>query len=314
MENELFKIRSVSACLKDAYVLLNTNFKTIIGKLWLPLLCLSLSMGLYMLFGLVLQGVVSDESSGMSVMTVVGMSVSLLAAFVCSLWTLARLFPMLNGQSQHWNFVRALKLALFWLACLVVLSIVIIAVIGGVVSMNGPSPSGDAAGIGFVKMMGAISIVLLLFMVFCLPFVYTFMKYLMEPDMKLKQVVGQPYKTGFHRWGYLFGNMFLSYLIYYILYLVAFIPVIILAIVCYINGQGMIDGDPSGMPNGLSILSVVVTTLCFFVVTFISIWMLFVFYYVYGSIEARKRLTDGPQNPTEEPKAIEGETEKALEA
>jgi hypothetical protein len=314
MENKLFKIRSVSACLSAAYSLLTSNFKTLFKRLWLPGLALALSLGIYMLSAMSIDNPQVVQGAGVSPAGVIGMALSLAAVVVCLFWFYAWLLPMLNSQSPKWNLVRLIKFAVAYLIFLIVITLVAILVMVAVSAGTGAVSGGISSG-------GAIVLTFICVLVFCvalivilIPLVYTVMKYLMEPKMSLWAIVGKPYKTGFRHWGFIFGSLFLSYIIYYVIYLVAFIPVIILAVACYINGEGMLSGDPSGMPGILSVALVLVCTLSFFVIVFVSLWQLFVGYYVYGSIEARESMKNGPFVP--QPEQVEGpdDTTKALEA
>ena len=49
LEPELYKIRSVSACMGCAYHLFTDNFKKIFRRMWLPILVTSLCMSVAML-------------------------------------------------------------------------------------------------------------------------------------------------------------------------------------------------------------------------------------------------------------------------
>ena len=115
------------------------------------------------------------------------------------------------------------------------------------------------------------------------------MKYLVEPQQKVMSIVGKPYITGLHRWGFLFLTTLLGGIIISILIIITGIPEIILETAKKSNDIGMAMGDSNGLSASFMVLQFFVTILCYFIWYYIYCWMNFVYYYVYGSIEAKEK-------------------------
>ena len=131
-------------------------------------------------------------------------------------------------------------------------------------------------------------IVFVLALIFILPISYSSMKYLVEPQQKLTSIVGKPYMTGLHRWGFLFMAALLGGIIISILIVITGVPEIILETAKKANDIGMAMGDSNGLSASFTVLQFFVTILCYFIWYYIYCWMNFVYYYVYGSIEAKE--------------------------
>ncbi|MGI6232219.1 MAG: hypothetical protein ACOYJF_05125 [Prevotella sp.] len=284
MNTELYKIRSVKACIADAYQLFEENFKTILRRTWLPSLILSLVVGVYLCFNTVYSAM---PSAGLSVTDSIkllaGTVVFILAFYGVLFFLSGRFFSMLNGQPVRFNYFRSLKLTL--LGILIGVAIVLITMAVAIPLTKNSSPYLFAQ---VLKVAGLVCLVLLIFAVALIPpMSYSFMKYMMEPQTKLKSVMGSFLRRGYRRYGFLLGLLLLVALIYYVIQLIINIPVGILTFAGSINQFGIDGGDVSGLPSTFGIITFVVTTCITFISNYVGMWFLLNFYYAYGSVEAR---------------------------
>ena len=61
--------------------------------------------------------------------------------------------------------------------------------------------------------------------------------------------------------------------------------------------QGLLFGDPLGMPSYITTLTFITVTLCCFIQFYVSQVLLVHNYYIYGSIEAREQERNNIENP-----------------
>lgn len=110
MESELYKQRSLSRCLNDAYNLYRTNFKTIIRRIWLPSLILSLlTAATYLIYA---NGLMALASANLSVGSGIALSVLCLLSACAYVWIFTIIISLLNGKSVKANLPRMIRLAL----------------------------------------------------------------------------------------------------------------------------------------------------------------------------------------------------------
>ena len=74
-------------------------------------------------------------------------------------------------------------------------------------------------------------------------------------------------------------------------------PELILFFANYTNEAGKLMGDVSGLPPYFGFAGYLISLPYVFVWNYLTIWITMVFYYVYGSIEAKKRATTQTTQP-----------------
>jgi hypothetical protein len=138
---------------------------------------------------------------------------------------------------------------------------------------------------------GSLAIFVLTFLLFAimLPFVYSIQRYLVSQESSLKQMLWRDYLVGWSYWGRIFAVTLIVSIITVSISIFIELPAPILGLAYMNSQQGVMMGDPSGMPEYMSILRMVVFTLAGFIQSFVFISSLFPFYYLYGSIEAKEQ-------------------------
>lgn len=307
METELYKVRSLSSCMKAAYDMFSTNIKTIFRRTWLPAVVAGIIGGLSPLvfynIAYQLPSVAAFSSSSNIATTVSGLVLTVLA-IAAYVWFDAIIVSLLNGSSMKANLPRVIRLALLVVAITVCIAIIdaaasLIPLIGKTQKNLTPET---------LNLCFAISIaVYVIFVIAVLPLLFSSMKYLMEPKQKLLSVVGRQYKAGWRHWGYIFMLCLLSCIICSIIYLIAALPSTITGMAVITDAKGMALGDAAGLPGYFMPLACVATFIAWFIMVYVGAWFTIVMYYAYGHIEARE------QARAERRTAIKNVAEKEVE-
>lgn len=277
---ELYKSRGYTACISEAFGTFAHNLKTIFLHTWVYAVVMSL------LFSLLVSSATTILTDGLTVADSVCLLVSLLLSLCAMIVLFARASMLINGQKAGWNIRRVARIAIITLAFYVLVGIIL-----GLVTVL-IAPSGNAAQNSAPVLITSLitnSISLVIWLV-VLPFLYVFSKYLIEPDSKLRRLVFRGYKTGFRHWGFIFTTVFLAYLCEAVCAVILALPAVIImsARLASINGVTTL-GDPSGLPAYFDVMQFGLFALATFIWAYISIVILFVYFFMYGSIETREK-------------------------
>ena len=306
MEQELYKSRNVSKCVKAAYTLFNTNFRHIFKKLWLPFLVLSMLMAwnlkIYFQSLVFPFGELQPDP-----FTFVIYGVGGIMSFVAYVWVLANIFNLLNAQGIKANVIKLLKLMVVYLALVVLIGIIMGIIATGLLYYFKPEDTtqGLMNGAVILKVMAICLLVMVVIMLVIIPIYYAFIQYMIE-DGKLRSNFFPAMKVGFKHWGFLFIVLFVLCLILSIFISVMMMPVFILTISQVSSMKSMAMGDPSGLPSYFSWLYFITFAVVYFITMFLYTWGIFVLYYAYGSIKRnemdrelqKKELTSNTSNYT----------------
>lgn len=317
MEQELYKIRSASACIKSAYTLFGSNLKTIFRRLWIPSLVFALIMAAIVLTNSFTRSTLLSSLSASSPHGAAGsgqtlalgiLQNSLLVLMVIALvWLIASLVTMLNKFGFRRNLLQTTKIAILHMAIYLIMTIVlaipiVIAMLyqmksnqtaQGADALHATAASQQAMALQTIfspTVLGAIGLAIILWLVFellLLPIYYFYMKYLMEP-IHMRTHLWKSFKTGFRHWGFLFLTFFMMGLLLLCLFVVLFMPLGILSTAQSQSFAGVLMGDPSGLPNHMLFLQFLTALVTFFIFAFILIWGELVLYHAYGSIEQKE--------------------------
>ena len=135
MEQELYKIRSASACIKSAYTLFGSNLKTIFRRLWIPSLVFALIMAAIVLTNSFTRSTLLSSLSPSSPHGAAGsgqalalgiLQNSLLVLMVIALvWLIASLVTMLNKFGFRRNLLQTTKIAILHMAIYLIMTIIL---------------------------------------------------------------------------------------------------------------------------------------------------------------------------------------------
>ena len=280
MESELYKNRSLGRCLSDAYDLYRTNFKTIIRRLWLPALVLSLlTAAVYLLSANV---ATSLTSASVSVGGCVACAVLGLLSLCAYVWFFTIVISLLNGKSVKANLPRMARLALTFVGVAIVMCVFIalISIATAKAKTNAvPLYAGASGGI----------IACIVVCVVMLPLCYSVMKYCVETDEKVMDIFKRHYLAGWRQWGFLFIIALLVGIIVMVIDTLVGMPNNILSLASGMRHISMMEGDSPVMPSGFGLLAFLTSAVCTFVMVFVRPWVAFVFYYAYGCIDEKEK-------------------------
>lgn len=270
IEKELYKDRGYTGCLHAALGLLSGNFGTIVRKTWPSVLAYSLLLGVMVL------------------PIPLFVKLPLLAlCFVAECWVCGDVTTLVNDLGRKRNFMHSLRLLLVNVGVYVAFGLLFVAMSVGLLKLTGASLSPED-----VKGTAALALVALVFLVafiiYCVPLVFANAKYMLEPGAKLRGVLTDYYKQGRRGWAFLFVVGILVALIECVAIVIAAFPCIIMNAAMQANAMGVLAGDPWALPAYFPLLSFAIQTAVAFITAYVSVWMLFVAYYAYGRIEARR--------------------------
>ena len=278
MEKELYKPRSFSACIHDAYIFFCNNFFRILTKTWLPSLVLSLLCAVFYSLGFSnLQSVFMNPLRSLTTI------LCFIIAFIfVSSWLLAKCSSLFTDKPLKNNYRKCCYANGMMILVTAIISIVSIIVYYVLVYTFLKGKDNIMTAIG--NSLGITAIVFILFLLAALPYVYSFTKYLLGKEERIGHLFKQDYVTGFKHYGYLFATVSISLIIVTLLGTFMALPTIVLFIASESNSYGVLLGDTSALPYYFPILETATLFIMFFCVNYLSIWIFIVTCYTYGNI------------------------------
>lgn len=286
MENDLYKNRSISGCIKAGYLLFCSNVMTILRKNWLSLLVFSVIGGACLAFGLTnAMHTLGDGLPTGKLVTFGLLNVLLLCA---SVWYIARTTTLLNENGFACNLKRNAKLLL---AYVVVMGIVSLLLTAATLSISyGQKPASAAVGTAGIGLQAwLVPVAWLIIFIAMAPFAYSSMRYIQEKEAKFKTHVLGGYRTGLRRIGFIVSTFFLYGIVIFFLTLILLMPVYILLMASTLSQMGVQNGDPNTLPTYFPVLAYGTCILIYFICAAFLTVGIYVNYYVYGAIEARRQ-------------------------
>lgn len=280
MEKELYKIRSLSACIHDAFELYCNNFSTIFKCTWLPALILSLAIA-----------ITNMATTSFSQHPVVASVCSVIALWSIMIflgsWIDSKYIRLLNKQSTRVNYRKCLNVCLFFLALTALLFTILMVVY--IISLTIMAHTHIALMTAAGWSIAVIALIVLVVFFLFVPFLYAMVAYVMAEGGKMKSVFKQAYRIGWKHYGFLFGITAISALIAAVLVVIVSTPTVLLYMSSFANNQGVALGDASALPSTFFLLKAMTDVITYFGCTYLAIWLFFVQYYAYGSITTREQ-------------------------
>lgn len=273
------KSRSYTACLSEAHRMLFDNIRSIFGKTWIYSLILALVSATYL--SLYVHAMLYGNDTWLTVALCVVSALTLCAEIAYY----AKAMSILNGQPMKWNVKRCAILAVCYIAFCCTMALIYAAVVYGV--MITKQPANLYGMLPTFYILGGVTVIIYLLF---LPFIYVGMKYLVETDSRLWRIMFKSYKTGLRHWGLIFTALFLATLCAIICAVLVSAPMFIVLAANSLSVYGVnFIGDPTGLPSYFTAIQFVVYALTFFIWAYINIFIIFVCYFLYGSITTREK-------------------------
>lgn len=290
-KTELYKSRGYTACISAALSTTTHNLKTIFTHTWAyaAAVAVTLSSTVSAVTTVLTADPyqrMSESTATQSAATMVWLALSLLLS-VCALTAFTgRCATLVNGGKTLWSIKRASRPTLvtivFWIIVAVALSAVALTVVSPQKADSDPK--------ALLTVGLALDAAYLVIGLLTLPYIYVFTKYMVEPDTKLRRLLTKGYKTGLRHWGFTVTTLLLATLCTTVCAVIIAFPAVIImsAKAASISGVNTY-GDPSGLPSCFGAMQFGVFAVGTFVWTYVSVFSLFVCYYMYGSIETREK-------------------------
>lgn len=272
---ELHKNRSYASCISTAYHDVTSHFKSLFHELWKYALVYALIVGL----GITIQFSADLKTSLWGDLFSLAWSVPMCIA---SIVICGKILSLINTRDVKHNSLRFFTSYLvIYIAIMAFFIVTIVASVLLFADQNNAQSLVTTLGITF-----AIDVVVILLL--CTPQAYSWMKFLMEENQGIGSIFGSNWKVGFRHFGFIFATMFLLTLIACVLWMVLFVPLIILLAAYGANSAGAAAGDPSTLSASLLLPTYLYTSAILFVASYFLVWVFFVYYYIYGTIETRE--------------------------
>ena len=270
--NNLFKNRSITACMKASYDLMTSRLGSLVKKTWWAVLAYALLTSLLAYFRIPNKGLhdwgVESPMAAFVLQTLLGLLTALGTVLAG-----ATVWSWLNRRPLGWNLWR------FFLMC-VITDLITMVFTGGMLSVSlAPVSTGLQAGIALA--------LLALFLALILPFGYVLPHVmLLEEGAKLRPWLS--FAKGLRHAGGIFMLTFLSLLIIGVIAFVVCLPASILCGAQTLAQLGALEGDELGLPSYFTPLLLAVLTLIIFVFYYAGAWLGISYAYLYGSYRAQE--------------------------
>lgn len=274
---QLKKSRSYTACIAEAYRMFFNNIRQIFRHTWLFSLICALSIALYS--SLYINSVFNDE--GQIVHYDVLLSFILMVG--ASIAFYARVMMLVNGQTMKMNTIKGVKVTLLGIIITFILSLFI----GITAYTMGDTSLVKPESVKIFTM--ALIVITVIFALMALPLVFVVMKYFIDRDSRLHKIFFASYKTGLRHWGFIFTTCLITFLLATACSLLVSMPTLIILTANSLSVAGVkLIGDPSGLPSSFCAIRFATITATSFICLYINIFTIFVYYFIYGSIDTRE--------------------------
>lgn len=287
--NELFKHRSVTSCMNEAYNLMTDNFKDLLKHTWMAVLPYAFLTALFVYLRTPNKPL-HDWGEANPMLSFFFQSVVYVCLIVTALFMGAIIWKWITDKAfshclKRYTLVSVCSFAFIMIGGIII-SLIVMA-LGAVSGLSFSSlGSGSVNSLGIAVLCSFMLIILIILLL--LPLAYIFPRYmLLEKGEKMK--VWKSFKTGFRHCGAIFKMGFLGVLLIMVCNIILSIPMSIMTGAQIFSQLGALDGDPVGVPGYFAPLYIIVSTLALFIFDYIYNWLLISFIYLYGSIESDEK-------------------------
>lgn len=264
----LFKYRSVTACMRAAFDLMRNQFKSLLKATWIAFLVYSVFMAITIYLRMP-NKFLHDWGATNPLLSFILQTIVYAIGMLGSLWSTAQLWGWINKK----KLIRNIAYSLLFEVILGISAAIVILL-------------GAATAVWLPIYIGIlVSFVLAIFL---LPLAYVNMRMILVED-KDKLRLWKAYKMGFRHWGGLFKTGFIGLLVIIVVMTIISVPAMILTGAQALSQLGALDGDPLGTPIYFTPLFIIILTLITFIYAYVSSWLTITFAYLYGSYETQEK-------------------------
>lgn len=122
-----------------------------------------------------------------------------------------------------------------------------------------------------------------------IPVAYPAYQYVVNTKARFMSTFFKGYATGLRHWGYMFLTQLLASICAVLVMITISMPMIVLSLAQRVSTVGFLEGDPLGVPSYFGFLVGGVMIATAFVASFVTVFLIIVGYYMYGSVATRER-------------------------
>lgn len=299
-ENGLMRRRGAGSCIRTGYGLYADNFKSILKSSWIPALVYSL---IYAAIGALcviyipemavttLRGGVSGTETTLLPQTM--LAVLIIAGGLVEIVFYSCGMSLLRSHKANGSIDKIRKRFYFDLRTAVrtlkiTLAIIIVCAVSSAVLWVAYIYLLNSMGLETIELWKSLVIMsffAVIVNIFMLPFIFPFMKYILNDNVKLADTLTSGYVTGLRRLHFILAVAFITMCVTVAAGTIIQLPTIILATANAQSIYGTVYGDPLGMPDYMPVLTAATFFIAGFMQTYIRMSVLFPLYYAYGSTE-----------------------------
>ena len=288
MEKNIYKNRSISACIKSSFDELIMNFTTIFKKTWIGNLVWTISTTFILLIFAQL-GRMLIKNEPLSLLTML----LLLCAFI--LYCLTSIY--MSSKNIVYLIELPLKTVLKRISVTTLIALIVsIAVlllpfiVSDIVTHWLITSKVTSVLTAIILNIVLLGVFFILIFIFVLPLSYSLTDYICNINSKFKNIFCQGYRTGLRYWGKLFLSQMLTTLCCFIPILILGLPLFILFAAYGVNLHNMIYmGDPDKLPGCFTLLMIVSTIIISFLLSYVYTFIIFVNIHTFGAINQQEK-------------------------
>ncbi len=285
--NELFKHRSVTSCMSEAYNLITSNLKDLVKHTWMATLPYAFLTALF-IYLRTPNKALHDWGDTNPIISFLFQSIVYWGLIVAAFFAGAILWHWITNKPFGQSLKRFTLASVCSIAFIMISGLTIGIAIIALCTALGISFSPVSRGCDFSAPIFFALIIIISILFFLLPFAYIIPRYMLL-DKEEPMKVWKSFKTGLRHSGSIFKMGFLGALLIMVCSLILNIPLSILTGAQIYSQIGALEGDPIGVPGYFSPLYIIISTVAFFVYNYVNYWLLTSFVYLYGSIESDER-------------------------
>lgn len=300
MELNIYKSRSITACLKASYDLMTDYIKPLLKQTWWIVLIYAVLMSITSYLRLP-NKMLHDWGVSNVWLSFIMQTIIYLLTFLATITSGAVVWTWLNGKSLKKNVIAYLIFSIVVIAFSVIWIMLFGFLGNAIVSFFVSDTTKGITTTGILANYGILLFGLTTLLLFLLPSEYVLCKVMMK-DSNEKNRFWKTYKTGLRHVGGFILLSFLTIIVSCIIILIICIPAILLMFAQRAAQIGAMLGDPLGLPGYFTPLILFVLTAAHFICAYIIYWACIASLYLYGSYETqdieKKKLIE--QNETNE--------------
>lgn len=294
-KEELYKNRNAAACIGAAYNLFFGNLKTICHRLGLPVLAISIALTACLL-AYTPNKAINEWGLSHPALTFSLMATAVVVAIAALFWLQASTYTLLNGHRLKANLRRCLGAFACYLLYYLLLAVCQYLCLKVVTTQLANRFADQATTVYVIGSLLFLFLSAVIYIVW-LPFMYSTTRYICNHKASLRDLFVSDYLRGWKHIGRIFLTVLLTCIILTLIVFVVCAPLAIIFSAQAQNQLGMLDNDPSGAPAYLLALVIATSVVTLMLIAFVTVWYLFILYFLYGSIAEAEQLEPAEDTP-----------------